>query len=150
MKKILPVLTLIGVLAVLVVPLVTSAQQIPECCQIRRTFDFEGVRTQGHCYGAATGTCVGYAACVPATSFTDERWGMICILNTVYRVTDLVFGLLIVFGAIMILLAAYTFLTAGGAPEKVNKARDYILYALVGLTVAFLARAIPSIVRLLI
>jgi hypothetical protein len=50
----------------------------------------------------------------------------------------------------MILVAAYMFITAGGTPDNVNKARNYILYALVGLIVAFLARALPGIVRMLV
>lgn len=155
MKKILLVLFLISFLVVLAAPLITSAQ-VADCCKIKRTFQFEDITyTHEKCYGAIgtdPTTCGCTAANFNPTLTTEQTksWGMGCILNTIYRVADLAFAILIAFAIIMILLAGYTFLTAGGAPEKVNKARDYILYALVGMIVAFLARAIPSIVKMLI
>lgn len=146
MKKIFAILFLITFLTVLAAPLATSAQ-VADCCKIKRTFLFENETfTKDICYGATTDVCPG---CTLATA-TTTSWGMACILNTIYRVADLAFAILIAFAILMILLAGYTFLTAGGAPEKVNKARDYILYALVGMIVAFLARAIPSIVKMLV
>jgi hypothetical protein len=72
------------------------------------------------------------------------------IIDTVNRITTyLVFALLLV-AVFMIVLAGYTFVTAQGDPEKVGKARNYIIYAMIGVAVALLARAIISLVRLVI
>ena len=47
-----------------------------------------------------------------------------------------------VLAAITIVVAGYFFLTAGGDPDKIAKARNYVLYALIGIVVAFMARAL--------
>jgi hypothetical protein len=50
----------------------------------------------------------------------------------------------------MIVIGAFNIITAGGSPEKVTAGRNYILYALIGMVVAFFAKAIPAIVSALI
>ncbi len=156
MKKIFAVLFLISFLAVLVVPLVASAQ-VADCCKVRRSFNFEGTTYVNTSCAGVTGATPATCGCsgtssVPTANnlFETEKWGMVCVLNVIYRVADLIFAILIAFSILLILMAAYTFFTAAGDPGKVNTARNYILYALVGLVVAFLARAIPSIVQMLI
>jgi len=148
MKKTFAVLFLIAFLTVLAAPLVASAQ-VADCCKIRRGFTFETlpVFVAGSCVAAPGATCPTTLSCSAVRNI--DEWGMICILNTIYRVADLAFAILIAFSILMILLAAYTFMTAAGTPQKVEQARNYVLYAIVGLVVAFLARAIPSIVGML-
>ena len=62
-------------------------------------------------------------------------------------VTDGLFVVLMVLAALTIVFAGYNFLTAAGDPEKVKKARDFVLYALVGIAVAFSARALVGLVH---
>lgn len=148
MKKTFAVLVLMSFLTILVLPLFSASAEVADCCKVRRAFKFEDkTYNTNTCYGA---TAIACPACNNSSATADENWGMVCLLNTIYRVADLAFAVLVAFAILMILLAAYTFITAGGAPEKVNKARDYILYALVGLIVAFLARAIPSLVQMVV
>jgi heme O synthase-like polyprenyltransferase len=66
------------------------------------------------------------------------------VVETIQVLIDWLFYILIFAAVVVILLAAYTFLTAAGDPDKVKKARDYILYSLIALVVAFLARAIVN------
>jgi len=47
---------------------------------------------------------------------------------------------------IMILIAAFNFLTGGGNEEKITAARNYLIYALVGVGVALLAFWLPTVV----
>ena len=47
----------------------------------------------------------------------------------------------------MIILAGFKFVTGGDKPEETAKARQMILYAAVGIAVALLARAVPSLVK---
>jgi uncharacterized membrane protein len=56
------------------------------------------------------------------------------------------FMILMVVGTIMVLVAAYLYLTAGGDSEKVSKATKTITYAAVAIIVAILARSFPVIV----
>ena len=67
--------------------------------------------------------------------------------TAVTRVMNLLFTVLMLVAAIFVLIAAFMFLMAGGDPEKVNKARDYILYALIGVVVAFIARGLVLFVK---
>ncbi len=48
---------------------------------------------------------------------------------------------------ILVLIGAYYYVTAGGDAEKTKTARTYILYALVGVILALLARGIVALIR---
>lgn len=53
-------------------------------------------------------------------------------------------GIMLV-AVVYILLAAYNYLTASGDPKKVDKANHMLLYAVIGVIVAVMAKNIPSI-----
>jgi len=75
--------------------------------------------------------------CVEGEISEDDTgaWGMCCMLDAIYTVT--IFG-------------AFDILTAAGDPEKLKKGRERIMWAMVGLAVALLSRAIPSLVEAII
>lgn len=56
------------------------------------------------------------------------------------------FGFIIVVVVLMTMISAYMFVTAGGSPEKVGQARNYLMYALIGLAIAVLARGLVVLV----
>ena len=62
--------------------------------------------------------------------------------GVIIDIVDWLFAILLIAAVVVILIAAFTFLTAAGDAEKVAKARNYIIYALVAIVVAFLSRAI--------
>jgi hypothetical protein len=51
-----------------------------------------------------------------------------------------------ILAAIMILYAAFIYLTAGGDPDKVKKASHMLLYAAIAMAVALLATVLPNLV----
>ncbi len=135
MKKILSALVLISLAAVLAVPMMISAQEgAPTECNI--TKDLSGL-TGISC--PSSGTC-------PFDSPSYDC-GMCCLMNAIYTVTDWIFVLLIAIVAVMVIAGAFTLVTAAGAPEKVTSGRNYIIYAMIGMVVALLAKAIPAIVK---
>ena len=73
---------------------------------------------------------------------------MFCVMNTLYSITDWIFVILVALAGIFVIIGAFTLLTAAGSPEKVTSGRNYILYAAIGLIVGLLAKAIPSLVRM--
>jgi len=75
---------------------------------------------------------------------------MCCLLNTIYSVTNWIFVILVGVVTIFVILGAFTIVTAAGSPEKLKSGKDYILYAAIGLLVAFLAKAIPGIVKIIV
>ena len=62
---------------------------------------------------------------------------------------DWLFTILLIVAVIFIVLAAFTFVTASGDPDKVGKARNFVLYALIGVAVAVAARGLVAFVRLI-
>ncbi len=131
MRKILSTLLLINFLVVLAAT--TLAQTTPPTtCTIKRNL-----------------TNVS-AACGNGSSVSIEDYGMCCLINAIYNVTDWIFTILVVIVMLFVLLGAYNIITAGGSAEKVTAGRSYIMYAAIGLGVALLAKAVPSIVKLVI
>ncbi|MCD6148404.1 hypothetical protein J7J18_03460 [bacterium] len=149
MKKILAILILAASVAVFAGPVLAATTQ---CCQIHSTFKFDGQTWEaGKCYGNVSDACVdvnGKQLC-SATEARDS-WGVACVLNSIYRATNVIFAILLVLGIILGLYAGYNFMTSAGDEKKVETARNYFLYAIIGIIVAFFARAIPSIVALIL
>jgi len=79
-----------------------------------------------------------------------NAWGICCILDAVYTVTDWIFVALMILVGLLVIWGGLDIATAGGNEEKVNSGRDRIKYAMVGLAVALLSRAIPAVVKQLI
>ena len=127
MKKLL----LLGLLAVLAIPLLSLSQSGPATsCNLTHDVGVTGCPAAGVC-----------------NFDTNSQCGMCCVLNAVYTVTDWVFFLLVAVVSLLVIYGGFTIATAGGAPEKVNSGRGLILWAMIGFAVALLARAIPSIVK---
>ena len=78
---------------------------------------------------------------------TNQMCGVCCVMNAIFTVTDWIFFALVAIVALLVIWGGFTIATAGGAPDKVNTGRNFILYAMLGFAVALLARAIPSVVR---
>ncbi len=76
----------------------------------------------------------------PITSYV----GVINLLNTI---TNWLFAILIALAVIFIIIAAFKYLTAGGDPEKVKSANHSLIYAVVAIAVAIVAKAIPLLVK---
>jgi len=73
----------------------------------------------------------------------------VACFNSVYTITDWIFIFLMAISALMIIMGAIKFTTAGGNPDAVKQGRNYIMYAAIGIAIALFARAIPSIVKLM-
>ncbi|MDO8663586.1 MAG: hypothetical protein Q7K28_01960 [Candidatus Wildermuthbacteria bacterium] len=162
MKKFLSGLVLLSILAVLVVPVVASAQSGPgECCKLSRDVKWTSGKidaaecttvptpagcslTKGQTIGPSGSTCSITNA---APSRATEQWGIICILDVMNTIVDWIFTVMVILAVLFSILGAFNLLTGAGAPDKITSGRNYILYAAIGLLVALIARAIPGIVK---
>ena len=72
------------------------------------------------------------------------------VMNTLEKIINWLFTILLVGAVIFIIIAAFMFVTAQGDAAKVETARNYIMYALIGVAVAFLARGLIALVSLII
>jgi hypothetical protein len=76
--------------------------------------------------------------------------GVDMILEVGRALANVLIAVVSILSVIFIVLAGLQFVTSGGDEEKVRKARDYILYAIIGLVVALLSFGVTSIVNELI
>ena len=78
---------------------------------------------------------------------TRDDWGLICMIGTVHYITNWIFYLIMIVVMVMVLYGAFTFLTSSGDPTKTGKATKVITYAVIGMIIALLARAVPQAVK---
>jgi len=138
MKKILLAIALISFLAVLAGPVITLAT-LPapvEGCTIRRAIVVPGLicpAVGAFCrYDSVVYNCV---AC--------------CLLDKIYTFTYWFFAIAIALAIIFALWGGFLLMTAAGEAEKVATGRKWIMWAIIGIAIALIARAIPAIVRAL-
>jgi phosphoglycerol transferase MdoB-like AlkP superfamily enzyme len=81
---------------------------------------------------------------VLAQEYTAPEVDIFDALNTL---TDYLFTILLVVAVIFLIIAAFTFITASGDPAKVEKARNFVLYALIGVAVAVAAKGLVMLVQ---
>lgn len=70
--------------------------------------------------------------------------GVVTALN---NIANWLFTILLAVAVVYIIIAAFKFVTAGGDSDKVNKARDDVMYAMIGIAVAILAKGLVALVQ---
>lgn len=78
------------------------------------------------------------------SSETHDDWGIICMVGTVHHIVNWIFYLLVVIVSVVVIYGAFTFMTSAGDPGKTAKATRIITFAVIGMIIALLARAIPA------
>jgi len=63
------------------------------------------------------------------------------------NVLTIVSGVVFIIALIMLLWAAILYLTAGGSEDRVSRAKNYLIYAIVGIAVAILAFSVEPFLR---
>lgn len=89
-------------------------------------------------------------ACTDGATVSITDYGVCCAVNSIYKVVNVAFMFLAGIAVLLFLIGAFTLMTAAGSPEKVTSGRNYILYAIVGLALAMLAKSVPMVAKLMI
>ena len=79
----------------------------------------------------------------PETSPIDSVTDVEVVLNNIVRWAQVIFFIL---AALFIIFAAFEYLTAGGDDEKVKKAKNMLIYAIVAIAVALVAGGMKALV----
>jgi hypothetical protein len=89
---------------------------------------------------------IGQVAQIPGIQPTGPTTvgGLVDVLRNVVRWIYILFFIIAV---MFILFAAFSYLTAGGDPEQVSKAKSRIIYAAIAIAVALLAVGFEVIIR---
>ena len=72
------------------------------------------------------------------------------IISLMNRIGNWIFTGLMILAAIFLVIAGYFFITAGGNPENVNKARQMLINALIGVAVGVGARGLVAAIEALV
>ena len=77
----------------------------------------------------------------PATAPTID------VMQALDDVTNWLFAILLIVAVIFLIIAGFYFITAQGDPDRVQKARNMVLWSLVGVAVGVLAKGLVMLVR---
>lgn len=92
--------------------------------------------------GSLNPTAATYAQCnIPEEKDKDPN-----LFQTIQVIINWILAVLGVVAVVMVILGGFTYMTSQGDPSKTKKARDTILYGIVGLIIALLAFAIVNFV----
>ncbi|KPJ55219.1 hypothetical protein AMJ47_01820 [Parcubacteria bacterium DG_72] len=69
------------------------------------------------------------------------------IFTALATLIDYLFWLLLIVAVVFLIIAAFTFITASGDPTRVEKARNFVLYALIGIAVAVAAKGLVALIQ---
>jgi len=156
MKKILIGLIFAGLILGLMAPMAFAQFEKPnDCCALRHTIKIGNNSANDGSIVAAPTTQNPWCDLdrdgrQDTISAHFDNWGMFCLLDSVMTITDWIFYILLLVSVVMIVIGAFSFMTAAGNPEKAGKAKSLIIYAVVGLVIALIAKMVPSIVRFII
>jgi len=95
-------------------------------------------------YDSTSGDADGWV-----THYADQ-WGMICLVNSVNTITNWIFYLLMIIVVVMVVIGGATYMLSAGNPERAGKGKSIIIYGVIGLVIALLARLIPSLVKVIV
>jgi phosphoglycerol transferase MdoB-like AlkP superfamily enzyme len=84
---------------------------------------------------------------LPVLALAQETAPEVDIFDALETLTNYLFTILLIVAVIFLIIAAFTFITASGDPDKVGKARNFVLYALIGVAVAVAARGLVALVQ---
>lgn len=69
------------------------------------------------------------------------------LIDKVEDIGNWIFTGLLIIAAIFLVVAGYFFVTAGGNPENVNKARQMLINALIGVAVGLAAKGLIAVIQ---
>lgn len=85
---------------------------------------------------------------IPGIPIIGGRTGNVSGLVSIFSdIVKWIYTIFFIVAVMFVIFAAFTYLTAGGDPEKVGKAKDQIIYAAVAIIVALLAISLKSIIE---
>lgn len=87
-----------------------------------------------------------YSNSISECNIADDHAGSNDLMKTINTIISVVLGVLGILAVAYIIYGGFMFTTAAGDPAKTKKARETIMYGVIGLVVALLAFAIVNFV----
>ncbi|MBI2462724.1 MAG: hypothetical protein HYV65_00560 [Candidatus Spechtbacteria bacterium] len=73
-------------------------------------------------------------------------FGVLCTFSLIRQIFNILFLIIGTLSVVIILYAAFLFLTAGQQPNNITRAKNLLLYAVFGIVLAVVARLLPSLI----
>ncbi|MEK7813667.1 MAG: pilin, partial [Candidatus Desantisbacteria bacterium] len=141
-----------------------QTESLQSCCLVNKTITagnttitvtpgtpkWVGPTATGVCDTNGDGKIIASGTGADSSITASEDWGMICLLNTIYTVTNWIFYIMTLIAVLMIVFGGFTYITAAGDPAKAGKGKTILTYAIIGLAIALIAKLIPSLVRFIL
>lgn len=111
---------------------------------------FSNYLDNGQTFGTTTKTCY-----VKVTSICDPDKA-VCIKNPLSSnsftdltdtILDFVFNIALVAAPLMVVIAGFLFVTGGGDPLKLKRARDILLWTAIGFSIILVSKGIPFLIK---
>lgn len=87
---------------------------------------------------------------LPVIALAEETAPNVDVMVALERIANWLFAILLVVAVIYLIWSAYYFVTAAGSAEKVEKGKQGIMWALLGVAVALVARGLVALVKKII
>jgi len=163
MKKILAIATLLALSLGLVGAVLAQPAGPNNCCKLRSTINWQGDKYEDDKIVPCGAGCelkkgvviaeAGVTKCPLDPSkdpIPSPDWGMICFINTVDTITNWIFYVMTAIAVLLFIYGGLSHMIAMGDPDKASKARQVIIYAIIGLIIALVAKIVPAIVTTLV
>lgn len=85
-----------------------------------------------------------------AQTFVTSVTGITGVTSVLDQVAGWFLIVVVTVSVIFFVYAGFLYITSGGDDDKIKKAKDYLLYGVIGIAVALLAKAITTVVMNLI
>ncbi|MDI6717917.1 MAG: hypothetical protein QMD86_02670 [Patescibacteria group bacterium] len=69
------------------------------------------------------------------------------LVGTISSIVNIFFTILLAIATVMILWAAYNYVTAAGDENKIKTAKTTLLYALLGIAIAVISRGVVTLIK---
>ena len=69
------------------------------------------------------------------------------VIAWLYTLSGTAFQIISAIATLAILYSVFLFITAGGEPQTVTKAKQVLIWGLIGIAVSVLANSVPALVR---
>lgn len=122
MKKLIAISSVVMVLSFLITPVTFAALGCPP--------------------GSPTDSAGNQTCGIPSGGF-DNATGLVTFLSTI---TSWLFFALIFMAIVFIIIGGFTYVTSKGDPKAIATAKNYIIYALVGVAVGVLAKSLVLLI----
>lgn len=128
-----------------------AAPKASECCKIRHTIRVGGETfSEGWVVGPDKPPGVPINCGLPGFVHGTPYWAGICTIDSVQTISDWIFWIAFVITGVALIFAGVTFVTAGGSPDRVSRAKKIFLYSLIGVFIVVAAEFIPALFRFFI